>query len=253
MFDEAITLAYQMSVGEALRYKTEVLSTQSIKEDGQAPQTAQSQLEITMLQTVKGVSPDGQMTVDVTIEKGTMQRDGQVMTLPTVGQTITIVMKKSGEIVRTSVDFPFSQPAFPERSVKLKDSWTGDSKMDIPLYDNDGNQTGSKQVTLTYNYTLNGFEHVLGYETAAIHVNCPTETIALQENVEQKITAKGVTNFGHKQGRLVRSRVETETEITAPGASVSTAIRVTVELIEAKGPEGGGGSLPGSDEMFLIR
>lgn len=253
MFDEAITLAYQMSVGEALRYKTEVLSTQSIKEDGQSPQTAQSQLEITMLQTVKGVSPDGQMTVDVTIEKGTMQRDGQVMTLPTVGQTITIVMKKSGEIVRTSVDFPFSQPAFPERQVKLRDSWTGDSKMDIPLYDNDGNQTGSKQVTLTYNYTLNGFEQALGYETAAIHVNCPTETIQLQEGVEQKITAKGVTNFGHKQGRLVKSRVETETEITAPGASVSTAIRVTVELIEAKGPEGGGGSLPGSDEMFLIR
>lgn len=250
---DSITLAYKMSEGEALRYKTEVISVQTIKEDGQPPQTGQSLLEMTMLQSVKGVSPDGQMTVDVTIEKGTIKRDGQVLPLPSVGQTITIVMKKSGEIVRTSVDFPFQQPAFPEKALNLKESWSSESKMDIPLYDNDGNQNGTKSVTLTYGYTLGGFEQLLGYETAVINVSCPTTTIALQEGVEQKITARGVTNFGHKHGRLVRSKVETETEITAPGTSVGTSIKVNVELVDSAPPSGGamGGGQP--DEQFIIR
>lgn len=253
MLDETVTLAYRMTEGEALRYKTEVVSLQTIKEDGKPTQQGQSLLEMTMLQTVKGVSPDGQMTVDVTIEKGTIKRDNEVVPLPSVGQTITIVMKKNGEIVRTSVDFPFSQPAFPDKAIKLRDTWTGDSNMDIPLYDNDGNQTGTKSVTLKYGYTLGGFEHLLGYETSQVNVSCPTTTITLQEGVEQKITAKGVTNFGHKQGRLVRSKVETETEITAPGTSVGTNIKVNVELIEATGPSNSGGMVGGGEEQFIIR
>lgn len=254
MFDDSITLAYRGSVGEGLRYKTEVISLQSVKEDGKPAQQVQSVLEMTMLQSIKGVSPDGEMTVDVTIEDGVMKRENEVMPLPSKGQTITIVMKKSGEIVRTSVDFPFQQPAFPERSLKMKDTWTGDSNMDIPLYDNDGNQTGSKQVTLKYGYTLAGLEHLIGYDTAVINVSCPTTTVPLQEGVEQKITARGVTNFGHKQGRLVRSRVETETEITAPGTTVSTNIRVTVELTAViGGASGGGGLIGGGEETFIIR
>ena len=72
MLDESVTLAYRMNEGEAMRYKTEVVSLQTIKEDGKPAQQGQSLLEMTMLQTVKGVSPDGQMTVDVTIEKGTI-------------------------------------------------------------------------------------------------------------------------------------------------------------------------------------
>ena len=252
MLDESVTLAYRMTEGEALRYKTEVTSIQTIKEEGKPTQQGQSLLEMTMLQTVKGVSPDGRMTVDVTIEKGTIRRDSEVVPLPSVGQTITIVMKKNGEIVSTSVDFPFSQPAFPENPIKLRESWSGDSNMEIPLYNDEGNQTGNKSVTLKYSYTLGGFEHLLNHETSVINVSCPTTNITLQEGVEQKITAKGVTNFGHKQGRLVRSRVETETEITAPGTTVSTNIKVTVELVEATGPSSSGGMV-GGDEQFIIR
>lgn len=252
MLGEAVILAYNMREGESLRYKTEVLSEQTIKEEGQSPQTGQSVLEMTMLQAVKSVSPDGQMTVDVTIESGSIKRDGQVAPLPSVGQTITIVMKKNGEIVRTSVDFPFSQPAFPEKTVSLKDSWTGESKMDIPLYDDNGNQTGTKAVTLNYKYTLSGFEQKLGYETAVITVSCPETRIELQQGVEQKISASGVTNFGHKHGRLVQSKVSTETEITAPGTSVGTRIKVNVELVDSGGPAADGfGGQP--DEQFIIR
>lgn len=252
MLGETITLAYSMQPGESLRYKTEVDSEQTIQEEGKSPQTGQSTLEMTMLQEVKSVNPDGSMEVDVVIESGSIKKDGQVAPLPTVGQRITIVMKKSGEIVRTSVNFPFSQPAFPTEPVKLNEPWKGESKMDIPLYDDNGNQTGSKSVTLDYRYTLSGFEHQLGYETAVINVSCPETKIDLQEGVVQTIRAKGVTNFGHKKGRLVRSQVATTTEITAPGTKVGTKIKVNVELVDAGGPsQDGFGGQP--DEQFIIR
>ncbi len=253
MFGDAVTLAYNMKEGESLRYKTEVLSEQTMKEDGKSPQTGQSLLEMTMVQAVKGVTPDGKMKVAVTIESGSIKKDGQVAPLPSVGQTINIVMEKSGKIVETDVPFPFSQPAFPTDPVKLNDSWTGKSEMDIPLYDDSGNETGKKQVTLNYEYTLGGYEQHLGYETAVINVSCPTTSIELQEGITQKITAKGVTNFGHKKGRLVRSKVATETEISAPGATVGTKIKVSVELVDASGGGDSGGGTLGTDEQFIIR
>ncbi|MEW6282301.1 MAG: hypothetical protein AB1758_27085 [Candidatus Eremiobacterota bacterium] len=250
MVGEAITLEYKMLEGETLRYKTEVISEQTIKEEGKPAESGRSVLEMTMVQAVRGVSPDGLMTVDVTIQEGTISKDNQTAPLPSVGQTIQIVMKKNGDIVRTSVDFPFSQPAFPDKQLRVNDSWTGESKMEIPLYDNDGNPAGKKDVTLTYTYKLGGFEHVQGYETATINVSCPSTTIQLQEGVEQKINATGTTNFGYRQGRLVGSKVETSTEITAPGTTVSTRIRVNVILLEASGGSGGGF---GQEEQFIIR
>ncbi len=252
MLGESVTLAYAMNPGESLRYRTQVDSEQTIQEEGQSPQVAHSNLEMTMLQEVKSTQPDGTMEVDVVIESGSIKKDGQAAPLPTVGQRITIVMKKNGEIVRTSVNFPFSQPAFPSDPVKLNEPWTGDSKMDIPLYDDNGNQTGSKQVTLVYQYAMTGFEHQLGHETSVINVKCPETKIDLQEGIVQTIAAKGVTNFGHKKGRLVRSQVATTTEITAPGTKVGTKIKVNVELVDASGPSNDGmGGQP--DEQFIIR
>lgn len=259
MFGDTIKLAYTMQPGEKLRYKTEVTSEQSVQQEGQQPQGFSSTMEMVMLQEGKSVNPDGSMEVEVTIEDGTIHKGGQSEKLPTIGTKITIVMKKSGEIVRTSVDFPFSQPAFPERDLKLNDSWTGDSQMDIPLYDDDGNQTGVKKADLKYHYTLAGIEQTKGYETGVINVSCPETRFDLQESIQQSITATGITYFAHKQGRLIRSQVSTKTEITAPGTTVGTKIKVVVELQEATGGSSASGGVSGMsgiggnpDEQFII-
>lgn len=240
MLGETIVLAYDMKPGEKLRYKTEVFSEQSVQEEGEPAQGFSSKMDMTMVQEGKKVNPDGSMEVDVTIVDGTIEREGQTAQIPTVGQTITIVMKRSGEIVRTSVNFPFSQPAFPEKQLKLNDSWTGDSQMDIPLFDDDGNQTGTKKADLTYHYTLGGIEQSRGYEVAVINVSCPETRFDLTEDTSQSITATGVTHFSHKSGRLIKSQVSTNTEIKAPTATVGTKIKVIVELLEASGGSGGG-------------
>lgn len=265
MFGDTITLAYAMQPGEKLKYRTEVISEQSVQQEGQAPQAVSSTMEMTMLQEAKAVNPDGSMEVEVTIEDGKINQGGQSTPLPSVGTKITIVMKKSGEIVRTSVDFPFSQPAFPERGLKVNDSWTSPSQMDIPLYNDEGQQTGVKKAELTYHYTLAGTEQLKGYDTAVINVSCPETRFDLQEEIQQSITATGVTYFGHKQGRLVKSQVSTKTEITAPGTIVGTKIKVVVELTEATGGSQGiggiagaagigglGGGMIGGDDQFLI-
>lgn len=281
MFGETIVLAYDMKPGEKLRYKTEVFSEQSVQEDGQPPQGFSSKMDMTMVQEGKKVNPDGSMEVDVTIVEGTIEREGQSAQIPTVGQTITIVMKRSGEIVRTSVNFPFSQPAFPEKQLKINDTWTGDSQMDIPLFDDEGNQTGTKKADLTYHYTLGGIEQSRGYEVAVINVKCPETRFDLTDDTAQTITASGTTHFSHKSGRLVKSQVSTTTEIKAPSAVVGTKIKVIVELQEASGGSsplgtgfgviggggmlgggglgggvgggfGGSGTLGGGDDEFLI-
>lgn len=280
MFGETIVLAYDMKPGEKLRYKTEVFSEQTVQEEGQPAQGFSSKMDMTMVQEGKAVLPDGSMEVDVTIVDGTIEREGQTAQIPTVGQTITIVMKRSGEIVRTSVNFPFSQPAFPEKQLKVSDSWTGDSQMDIPLFDDEGNQTGTKKADLTYHYTLSGLEQSRGYEVAVINVKCPETRFDLTEDTAQTITASGVTHFSHKSGRLVKSQVSTNTEIKAPSAVVGTKIKVIVELQDASGGApglgvgfgaigggvigggglggglgggfGGSGTLGGGDDEFLI-
>ena len=271
MLGDTITLAYKMQAGENLRYKTEVTSEQSVQQEGQPAQGFSSTMEMTMLQRCKQVNPDGSMEVEVVIEGGKINKGGETEELPTKGKTITIVMKSTGEIVRTSENFPFSQPAFPEKQLKASDSWTGDSQMEIPLYNDAGEQTGTKQADLTYHYTLSGVEQTKGYETAVINVSCPETRFDLQEEIQQSITATGITYFGHKNGRLVKSQVATKTEITAPGTVVGTKIKVVVELLDASGGSagiggtgaaasgmgniggmGGAGTLGGGDDQFII-
>ncbi len=232
---EPITLEYKMSPGEVLKYRTKVDSDQSLREEGQPEQRNQSLLEMTMEQVVTEVKGD-LSTVEVTIQDGKIHRGDEVADLPAAGQTIGITMKRNGDIVKTSVDFPFSQPAFPERTLRVGEKWTGDSKMDIPRMDSEGNQTGTKQVALTYHYTLAGFERIAGYDVAIIQVECPKTTIEIDSNVVQSIVATGKTCFAHREGRLIRSNVETKTTITAPGAEVNTHIKVSVDLVDTPPP-----------------
>ncbi len=252
MFGDTIVLAYDMKPGEKLTYKTDVFSEQSVREEGQADQSFSTTMEMTMSQEGKKVNPDGSLEVEVTIEDGSMTRNGETEKLDNIGTKILIVMKKSGEIVRTNVEFPFSQPAFPEKQLKLNDTWTGDSKMEIPLFDDDGNKIGSKEADLVYNYTLAGFDSTKGYEVAVINVSCPETKFDLTEDAVQSITASGVTHFSHKKGRLVRSQVSTKTQITSPTATVGTKVKVIVELQDAGGgmPPTGFGGQP--DEQFIL-
>jgi hypothetical protein len=239
MVGEAVKLEYKMTKGETLTYRTTVHSEQEIRTEGQSGSTY-SDVEMKMVQKCTDVAADGTMTVDMTIQSGRLIRDGESTELPNVGQTITLKMRNSGEIIHTSVDLPFEQPAFPTKPVKKGENWTGQSRISIP--------GKPDRVTLNYNYSLWDFTKTLGYDCSEIKVNCPETMIPIGEGIEQVLTAEGTTYFAHKDGRLIKSEVNTNTRITAQDGSVRTDIRVVVELEEKKQP-----GLPEPDEMYIIK
>jgi hypothetical protein len=239
MIGEAVKLEYKMNKDDVLTYITTVHSEQEIKTDEQSGSTY-SDVEMKMRQKCTNVDADGTITVDMTIQSGRLIRDGESMELPNVGQTITLKMKKNGEIVHSSVDLPFEQPAFPVKPVKKGESWTGQSKISIP--------GKPEMVTLNYNYSLWDFTRMRGYDCSEVKVFCPETSIAIGEGIEQVLTATGNTYFAHKDGRLVKSEVNTNTKITAQDGSVRTEIRVVVELEEKKQED-----ISSPDEMYIIK
>jgi len=264
---EAIYLEYKMKQGEVLRYKTTVQSEQTLQEGSQHA-TGTSLMEMVMVQKATEVTTEGTMGVDVTIEAVGLKRDGEAVAFeegqdPT-GKTVSMKMKKNGEVVQTSMDLPFSQPPFPSRAIKKGETWTGDSKIPVPITNENGEVTGHREVTLRYHYSLWDFTRVQGYDCAEIRVSCPESTIPLHDKIEQRISATGTTYFAHREGRLVRSEVETESQISASETSIKNHIKVRVEL-QGDTSDGAGSSsaasassgpsfgLPSGGDEFIIR
>lgn len=223
---EAVILEYKMKKGESLQYKASVSLNQQIKEE-EEQQESNTILDMLMVQKVTEISGK-QYDIDVTIESGSLKRNGDLEELPNVGQTVTVKMNRDGRITKTSVDFPFEQPPFPSKPVKLGETWKSDSKLSIP--------NKPEPFTLTYEYTLKGFAKIHGYDCAEIGVKCPETVIPLEENMKQKLVAGGTTYFAHAEGKLIKSEVETRTEVTAGTSLVTTNTKVKVELLELAGP-----------------
>lgn len=235
---EAILLEYKMKKGESLQYKVTVHTDQDFKMTEQNFNQG-ALMEMIMLQKAVDVSPDGSMNVDVTIESGTLKREAEELELPTVGSTINIRMQKNGLVTQSSVDFPYQQPPFPSNPVKKGDSWNGESKIAIP---------GKEQPeTLNYIYTLTGTQKVHGYDCAEIKVSCPKKEIELQEGAKQTISATGTTFFACKEGKLVKSEIDTDSDVIAKEGVVNTRIKIKVELLELAPPSSG------TEEAYIAR
>ncbi|MDO5295612.1 MAG: hypothetical protein Q4F00_03070 [bacterium] len=245
--NDSIVLEYNLTPGEVLQYKSTVTTKQVIQEKDEAPEVIESVLEISMDQKIVEVN-NGVAKVEVTITDGSIKRGSDVLPLDSVGQKLTMNMRRNGDIESTSVNFPFSQPAFPSKNLMPNDSWETVNPISIPL-----NQNGAvKKVNLIYKHTLSRLDHKNGYDVAVIDIACPTVDMELQDEVRQTITAEGSTYFAHTKGRLVSSKVHTHTEVTAPETTVSTDITVGVELENALMAEGDSQTLPMPDEQFII-
>ena len=225
MVGEAVNLEYKMAKGEVLIYRSIVHSDQAVKEE-ETTTTQSSDLLMNMDQEAKEVRADGLMDVEVTITGGKTKVGAEETELPNAGQVILMTMKKNGEIIKSSVEIPFSQPPFPSKPVKKGDSWKEQSKITIP--------GKAEPAVLFYEYTVLGMASTGGYNCVEIGIKCDETRITLAEGIDQTIKAIGKTYFASKEGRLVRSEVETLTQITGPNLLVDNKIKVLVELVEVK-------------------
>ncbi len=244
--NDSVTLEYKMTPGEVLKYKSEVASKQIVEEEGQMPDEMESALEIIMTQAVQSVL-NGKATIDVTIDSGTVKRDQEVLPLDDVGQKITMQMERNGNVLSTSVDFPFSQPAFPTRPLKPGDTWESINKMTVPIGDDDK----TTELNLIYKYTLTKFDRLHGYDIAVIDIKCPPVTYNVDPYIKHVISADGSTKFAHTKGRLIASNVHTHTQVFTPEATITTDLNVSVDLMEAKNAEGTP-PFASTDELFII-
>lgn len=245
--NDNITLEYKLTPGEVLRYRSVVSSKQIIQEGEQLPEELESSLEIVMVQSVKEVS-NGIAKVEVVIESGSVHRGQEELPLDTVGQKLLLSMKRNGDIISTSVNMPFSQPAFPSNALRPGDSWFTTNPMNIPA----GSDGQTKNIDLKYQHTLARFDHVRSHDVAIIDVKCPSVDIELSEDIHQIITAEGSTKFAHIQGRLIESNVHTHTEVIAPDTSITTDINVSVELLGAGSDDVDSTNSGIADEVFII-
>ncbi len=244
---DSITLEYKNTPGEILTYTSTVNSNQSMKEGDHPAQESSSVM--TMVMEQKTIAVKGELIdLEMIIPQGEIKRGQDTMPLPNAGQKIGITMKKSGDIVKTTLASPFSQPSFPSKSLKAGDSWELKNNMDIPI----GENGQKKSIVLNYRYTLTGFERIKGYEAAVIDIVCPAVKTEIDEEIKQSISASGKTYFAHREGRLISSSVTTHTDIVAPGASITTDITVEIELTDAKSPSFGTSSVSGGEEQFII-
>lgn len=243
-----VKLEYNLRDGEKLQYKTHVISNHKLTEKENPPLTQASTLDMLMVQVSRGLDTEGLFLVDVVIEDGKISRDGSEEALPNKGQKISMKMKKDGEIVHSSENVPYSQPPFPSHPVSTGEGWTGESKIDL--------EGKPDPVIIKYQYTMTGFENILGYNCAVIEAKSPETLVELEPGVNQKLIATGKTYFAHSIGRLIKSVVETDTVITAPEVELKTNIKVVVELVEKAAQASKEPQIKlaqKDDEEFLIR
>ena len=221
---DSIYLEYKGQKGELTKYTTTIDTKQSMTEKGASKESA-NKIQLVMSQLITDVSADGVTTVDILIESGDITNGTESFPLPNTGQKITMKMKKTGEVIYTSIPVDFSQPSFPEGPKRKKDRWDSVSQIKVP--------DKPDPVELNYKYILWDINKMNGLDCAEIKVSCPETATELQPGVTQKISATGSTYFAYKKGCLIKSEVETKTIIESPENDlfINTRIGVKVELI----------------------
>lgn len=226
--NEAVTLQYKMSKGDEYIYEIRVDSNRQA-EAGATKQQEHDILTMKMSQKIMAVNPDGSYNLEMIVEPQKLSKNGQDVKVDPNQQKVTMKMSKSGEILETSLQGPATQPSFPTRPIFISETWEGESKVNLQ-----DPTTGQPlpPVALKFIYTLTGIEKVKGYDCAHIVVKNPETEISLSQGLSQKISAHGDTFFAHKEGRLVKSDVQTQITMTLPDGSLHNAIKISVLLID---------------------
>lgn len=226
---DAVTLQYKMAKNEEYVYDIAVDSSRDAESGGNRQQE-RDLLKMKMTQKVTEVNSDSSYSLEMLVEPQKLTKNEQEVPLNPMQQKVTMRMSKSGEILETSLQGPATQPSFPTRPIFVGETWEGESKVNLQ-----DPTTGQPlpPVTLKFVYTLSAIVKVKGYECAHIIVKNPESEIALSQGVTQKISANGDTYFAHKEGRLIKSDVQTKILMTLPDGQLHNTIKITVEIVEA--------------------
>lgn len=240
---DGVILEYKNAVDETLTYKTVMNTIQKTEEADKPESVSHSRMEMILDQKVvkvKGKTAD----IDMRINDGSIERDGQYYELPSVGQIIHTTMEDNGKIISSSLNSGMNQPSFPRGLIRIGDTWTENHNIEVPL---DNNQV--KTIVLHYTYTLAELTHEKNYDVAVINITAPEVKTELQQGINQTIQVSGRTLFAHRAGRLVSSSISTKTIIEASGLTLNTDVTIDVTLQNVDSPVE---ETPEIEQNFLI-
>jgi hypothetical protein len=225
--NESYTLEYMPKTGETLRYDINVTSEQVVTEKGTSTEQAFI-VHMILAQKVTEVEGKEHFTSEYLMEWGEMMQDGVSLPLPGVGEWYTMKMKMNGEVIDSTIDLPYSSPAFPEIEIHQGYHWSQKSPLTLPpgITPGDG-----KEPTLDYDYEIEGFEEKLGYRCTAIAVKCPEKTYTFEPDVEQTTSGEGRVFFAHSEGKLVSFHNSTISEISTQALTMSLTAKTSMELL----------------------
>jgi hypothetical protein len=223
----AIKLEYNYKKDEVIRYKAFISSEQTIVEHERSTAHNFSVDTIMSARTID-ILPDDIYALQYTIESGTITKEQSVMPLPNAGEKFIMEIMKNGEVMRTSLNFPFTQPAFPDGPLAIGYTWEDSSEISFPFEDK---SLAAPYLSFTYTYTLKELSTLAGQECAIITVTCPETRVNVKENYEMDVSGSGKIYFAHREGKLIGSYIKNTYFIHSPDIEISSKISTKVELM----------------------
>ncbi|MBI2266085.1 MAG: hypothetical protein HYU64_13075 [Armatimonadetes bacterium] len=224
MTDRPILLTYRFRKGDTLRYRITIDSLIESATAAFPPETIRMEMEI--VQRSLGERGQGIVALSCTTQKARMTRAGESRNLPQ-GE-MQLLLRRTGEVVESRGNLEGSRwggghPAFPERPVSLGEEWEGKSTV---------SNAESPDILVITRHRLEALESLGNYECARILAWSDSGPIQAESRQEFSIKISTVTHFAYKEGRMVRSVVQTQTLTRlSPEEQITTRSTMTCELV----------------------
>ena len=224
--EEKILLQYNPDPGTTTKYKMNIKGS-TVVTASSSSQNQQTNLETAMIiqQKVTGKDKAGDIDMETRILEGKITVNGTPTTIPSVGEIITVKMKKDGTIIsRSGMDQGGmgnnQQVKFPTNPVGVGDSWTVkmEPNPEIPI-------------PMETVYTVEAFEKVGGEDCVRLKSEVSTPKYNAGINIEVK--ANGRIWFAYKKGYMLQNEVVSNMKmimLTDVGNNKSEKITTVMKL-----------------------
>lgn len=202
----SVQLEFKGKAQDVNFYVVKMTGTSQITNENGEKRSANMLVDIEIKQKIMNVAINGTLDMSTVVTKGNSTVNGNVTELPNVGQTLLMklsrrgkVLKVQGDIDKQQVDFENMQITFPDRALKIGDSWTSKVKVN-PNY----------PVPMEAKYTLTGFRKVANHPCATIKTDIYIKTTNAKVNENMKVKATGNIYFDYLAGKIVKNTLNTK-------------------------------------------
>lgn len=220
-----ILLEYRFREDEELVYDVQIDSFKKIIESLDPDLEDEEEHDIYELKIrhkLHGVNSDGNYLLRMTTQPLRLIRDEEEEKIFTIEQNIDVLMTSFGEILWSSVPSPAVQPPYPNKTLKIGETWQQQGKFMTPYY--------SHPLILNFVYELQGIEELAGFKCAKLYIYSEEHTFTFSDNITQKMKLDGTNYFDIENGCLARSDISLTIELQDQNETIMNEVKTKIEL-----------------------